>query len=275
MEKGYYREAGIDLSLDYSFETDAVALTGANQLPFAVVSGEQVLLGRAQGLPLVYVMNWYQNFPVGVSVKADSGILQPADLKGKRIGTPVLYGASYIGLRALLEAGGLKESDITLDTIGYNQVEALSVDQEQAVVVYVANEPVQLQAKGIAVNTLRVSDYLPLVGNGLITNETTLRENPDLVRRMVAATLRGLADARANPDEAYQISLKYVENLKAEDAVQRQVLEASIELWGDERLGDSDPQAWENMHDLLVRMGLLQKALDWQAAFSNDYLPEP
>ena len=275
MEKGYYREAGIDLSLDYSFETDAVALTGANQLPFAVVSGEQVLLGRAQGLPLVYVMNWYQNFPVGVSVKADSGILQPADLKGKRIGTPVLYGASYIGLRALLEAGGLKESDITLDTIGYNQVEALSVDQEQAVVVYAANEPVQLQAKGIAVNTLRVSDYLPLVGNGLITNETTLRENPDLVRRMVAATLRGLADARANPDEAYQISLKYVENLKAEDAVQRQVLDASIELWGDERLGDSDPQAWENMHDLLVRMGLLQKALDWQAAFSNDYLPEP
>mgnify|MGYP002347436961 CR=1 FL=1 len=275
IEKGYYREAGIDLNLDYSFETDAVALTGANQLPFAVVSGEQVLLGRAQGLPLVYVMNWYQNFPVGVSAKADSGILQPADLKGKRIGTPVLYGASYIGLRALLEAGGLKESDITLDTIGYNQVEALSVDQEQAVVVYAANEPVQLQAKGIAVNTLRVSDYLPMVGNGLITNETTLRENPDLVRRMVAATLRGLADARANPDEAYQISMKYVENLKAEDAVQRQVLEASIELWGDERLGDSDPQAWENMHDLLVRMGLLQKALDWQAAFSNDYLPEP
>ncbi len=275
IEKGYYREAGIDLNLDYSFETDAVALTGANQLPFAVVSGEQVLLARAQGLPLVYVMNWYENFPVGVSAKADSGILQPADLKGKRIGTPVLYGASYIGLRALLEAGGLKESDITLDTIGYNQVEALSVDQEQAVVVYVANEPVQLQAKGIAVNTLHVSDYLPMVGNGLITNETTLRENPDLVRRMVAATLRGLADARANPDEAYQISMKYVENLKAEDAVQRQVLEASIELWGDERLGDSDPQAWENMHDLLVRMGLLQKSLDWQAAFSNDYLPEP
>jgi len=275
VEKGYFKQAGVEIEFDYSFETDAVSLVGANELQFAVVSGEQVLLARAQGLPLVYVMNWYQNFPVGVSAKAGSGILQPADLKGKRIGTPVLYGASYIGLRALLEAGRLKESDITLDTIGYNQVEALSVDQEQAVVVYVANEPVQLEAQGVVVNTLRVSDYLPMVGNGLITNETTLRENPDLVRRMVSATLRGLADARANPDEAYQISMKYVENLKAEDAVQRQVLKASIELWGDERLGDSDPQAWENMHDLLVRMGLLQKALDWQAAFSNDYLPEP
>jgi NitT/TauT family transport system substrate-binding protein len=134
MEKGYYRQNGLDVQMDYSFETDAVALVGANQLQFAIVSGEQVLLGRAQGLPLVYVMNWYQQFPVGVASRADQNVRQPADLKGKRIGTPVLYGASYIGLRALLEAGGLKENDVTLDTIGFNQVEALSAGQEQAVV---------------------------------------------------------------------------------------------------------------------------------------------
>ncbi|NPV75378.1 MAG: ABC transporter substrate-binding protein [Anaerolineae bacterium] len=276
MEKGYYRQAGIELKIDYSFETDALALVGANQLQFAVVSGEQVLLARSQELPVVYVMAWYGKFPVGVTSLAKQGIQAPADLKGKRIGIPVLSGASYIGFRALLEAGGLKESDLKMDVIGFNQVEALVSGQSDAVVTYVANEPNVLASKGYEVNTLQVSDYKTLVANGLLTNEKTVQENPDLIRRMIKATLQGLADAAANPDEAFEISKKYVENLaQADQEVQRQVLASSIELWQLDPLGHSDPAGWENMQELLLEMGLIQKPLDLTKAYTNDFLPAP
>ena len=274
VEKGYFKEAGIQLEFDYKFETDGVALVGAGELPFAVVSGEQVLLARAQGLPVTYVAAWYQQYPVSVVAKSELGIVIPQDLKGKKIGLPGLFGASYIGLRALLNAGKLSESDVTLDAIGFNQVDMMAVGQQDIVVGYAANEPIQLRAQGIAVTELRVADYAQLAANGILANEKVIAENPELVRAFIGAFLKGLKDTLDDPDEAFTLSESYIPNFSDLDAdVQKQVLTTSIEQWHAERLGYSDPQAWENMQDVLLDMGLLTEKLDLNKAFTNEFIP--
>ena len=110
-----------------------------------------MLLARAQGLPVVYVMNWWNDFPVAVAAPASSGIRQPADLAGKRVGIPVLSGASYIGYRALLDAAGLEPDVARLDVIGFTQVETMLAGTVDAAVVYANNEPIQLEAQGMPV----------------------------------------------------------------------------------------------------------------------------
>lgn len=277
LERGYYAEEGIELEFDYSFETEGVKLVGAGELPFSLVSGEQVLLARAQGLPVVYVMAWWQDYPIAIAAPAESGIKEPQDLAGAQIGIPGAFGASYVGLRALLHSAGLTEEDITLDSIGFNQVEVLIAEQEQAVVVYANNEPLQLNARGYPVNVIRVADYVDLASNGILTNESMLSNNPDIVRGMIRATLRGLSDTIDDPGAAFDISKKYIEGLDqlsaADQDLQRAVLDKSIEFWKTDRPGFSDPQAWENMQEVLLEMGFIVEPMDLTAAFSNEYLP--
>ncbi len=276
VEKGYFAEAGLEIEFDYSFETNGVALVGAKELPFAVVSGEQVLMARGQELPIVYVLSWWKDYPVGVTSFTDSGITEPLDLKGKKIGIPGLFGASYVGFRALLDSVGLSEEDVVLDSIGYSQVEALTAGQEDAVVIYVNNEPLQLEARGYDVQTIRVADYVHLASNGIISNETVIAEEPELVQKMVDAFLKGVNDVIADPQEAFEVSKKYVDGLAglpAEDqSIQNDILLATIEFWKSERPGYSNGQAWENMYNVLLQMDLVPAGMDVNKAFTNEFI---
>lgn len=274
LEKDYFTEAGFDVTLEYGNEADAVALIGAGEQTFAIASGEQILLARAQGLPVIYVAAWYDEYPVGVVSLTEERTRVPENLAGATVGLPGLFGASYIGFIALLDAGGLTENDVTMLSIGFNQVEAIATQQAQSAVIYLANEPVVLRSMGYEVDVIRVADYMQLVSNGLVTNEKTLAENPEMVSAFIDALLQGIADTVENPIEAYDISKSYVENLAdAETDIQRKVLAESIALWQTDPLGYSEPAGWINMQQVLLNMGLLTEPLDLEKAFTNDLLP--
>lgn len=271
-EKGYFADEGLAVEFDYSLETDGVSLVGAGELPFAIVSGEQVILARAQDVPVVYIMEWFQRYPIAVISKVEAGIEEPADLAGRELGLPGFFGASYVGYAGLLAANGLTEADVNASEIGFSQVEALLTDQVEAVVGYANNEPVQLATQGEDVNVIYVADSADLVANGLIAGQEVIEEDPDLVRSIVRAVLRGLADTLADPDGAYEISKLYVEGL---DNSRRAVLEASLDLWRADVLGMTDLPSWQRTQAALLAINFMDQELDdLEAAFTNEFILE-
>jgi NitT/TauT family transport system substrate-binding protein len=272
-EKGYFAAEGLNVKFDYGFEADLIKLLASDKVQFVVGSGDQVILARAQGLPIVYVLQWFRQFPVSVVSLAEKGIVKPADLVGKSVGTPMLAGASYVGWKALVQAAGLPEAKISLQAVGYAQLASLTSGKVDAAICYIANEPVQLRALGRPVNEILVSDYADIVSNGLLTNEKSVKERPALVGALARALQKGIRDAVANPTEAFEICLKAVPEAGGDNrALQEAVLKRSIELWRTEQIGVSQRASWVASQDYMARAGLIDTISDVDKMFTNQFV---
>ncbi len=272
-EKGYFAEEGIEIAFDYAMENDLVQLVAANELQFAIGSGEQVFLARANGLPIRYVANWYRRYPVAVT-SIEHDLSNPKALEGLTVGLPGLFGANYIGWLALVQAAALDSDTIQLEAIGFNQVPVLVEGQVDAVVVYATNEPIQLEGAGYTPSTLYVADYVDLVSNGLITNELTIQEEPALVQGMARALLRGIQDTLDHPDEAFAIvTEQWVPEAGGDNAAgQRAVLEATLPFWQNDTPGILPLSAWEDSQAFMIAAGLLDQAIPLAELYTDQFV---
>lgn len=278
MEQGFFADEGIDLTLSYGFENDYLTLVGTGADDFMIGSGDQVILGRAQGLPVRYVLNWYSHYPVVLFSKSDAAIATPAEMAGKRIGLPGTYGANYVALRALLEAARLTEQDIQLESIGFTQAAAVSQGTVDAAVDYAVNGPVVLAQSGISTTVITLDNFLTMPANGLVTNERVIAQKPDLVVRLARAIVRSNAFTVANPDEAFAIALKYVPEAGGpNEAVNRAVFDASIPYWTPApglTPGSTLPADWEAAAAFMQRAGLAATLVPAEELFTNQFAEE-
>ncbi len=277
-ERGYFRDNGLDVTFQYGAESDLIKLVGTNQLQFMIGSGDQVILGRSQGVPVRYVFRWYRKFPVVVFAKAGKGINSPKDLAGKTVGISMLSGASYVAWKALTYATGLDPNKVNLQVIGFTQAAAVGQDRVDAALDYSVNGPVQLQQAGQAVTVLPVSDYMDLPSNGLITNDQTIRDHPELVRGLAQAFRRGLEDTLADPNAAFAASLRAVPEAGGSQAgVNRAIFDESLKLWQADPagLGASDPAMWQQAAAFMKQTGLIDQAVAAGDLYSNQFVTAP
>jgi len=276
-ELGYYKAAGLNVTLrHHNFGEDEFAAIAAGRENVIFAGGDEVLQARAKGLPLVYVANIFTQYPVTLIVPASSSIHTVADLRGHTIGVPGAYGATYIGLLGLLHSAGLTPKDVKIQSIGYTQVSALITHKVDAVMGYVNNEPIQFQKANFAVRTFSASQAQPLISNGLAAQEGELKAQPAAIRALIAATLKGVDYTIAHPQEAVQLSAKYVPGLNdsATAASALQVLNATIPVMQPNATqpGYNDPAAWQSMATFLQQVGQLTGQVDVTKTYSNAYL---
>lgn len=267
--KGYYKATGLNVTFNQGTVPDLIGSMVAGKNTFVFAGGDETLQARDKHVKAIDVATIFQKYPVSLIVPASSSIKTLADLKGHTIGVPGPYGSNYTGLLALLYSAKLSLSDVTVESINFTQVAALVGHKVDAVVGYSNNEPLQLRAKGFDVRTFDVSDYQPLVSNGIITTEDTYHNQPQMVRNFVQATLKGLKDVIADPSGAVTLCKPFIPG-SIDSALTLARLRASIAVWqSDKQLGYNDSATWSSMANFLVAQKIIGPVQDVMQAYDN------
>jgi NitT/TauT family transport system substrate-binding protein len=277
--KDFYKAEGIDVSFDNGTSPDLIKAVGAGKFKFALADPDTVISAREQTIPVTSVTGFYAQSPSAIISLPKAGITQPAQLKGKKIGLPGRFGSSYIGLLGVLNKVGLSEKDVDLQEIGFNQPPQLLAGKVDAVVGFANNDALQVQAQsGSKPNVILIADQIPFIGNGIVSNDDTIKGNDKLVQGVVRATLLGMQYTAAHQDEAFQITTRVVPEAGGQNAkLNQDVLAASVPLWKDKGteangLGYTDPAAWKAMEDVMVKAGIVKTPPPVDQLVTNKYV---
>lgn len=274
--EGFYKEQGLDVKLvegNGSGNTAQLAANGRADLAYAdAVSVSQLI---AKGAPLKIIATVYQSNPNAVLALKKLNIKSPKDLVGKKVAVPAGSSQSTM-LPLFLRANGLKESDVSLINMPPTSlVPSLLQGQVDAILGSIDSYQIQVEAQGATVDVFRFADYgVPTVSTSIFATQSILSANPDLVKKFVAASLKGWVFAMDNNDRAVK-DLKQVfptvnDKLAAQELVAIRPLFCS---GGAKYFGKAEDALWAKTQELLAEVKLLPSGQDPKSYYTHDFLP--
>jgi len=284
-DKGYFRDAGIDLDIrsgNGSGSAHRLVANGDSQ--FSYGSCASMVNLAAKGAPLISVAVIDAMGTEAVIVRPDAGVKKLTDLKGKSILTTANAGVNTF-FPLVLKNGGLNEGDVKITNVpdgalvsSYLQGAGGSV----GILGGLDDKPAEIKANGGAVPvTFAYSDFgVNQVGYCIVTNTETLKKNPDLVKRFVEATLKSYKEAEGNPDGAIAAMADIVGGTMAEDqgkAQARAVLDVTLGVLyskanTEKKLGLHVASDWDDMLNLMKKYNGLETDKPASAFYTNEFV---
>ncbi|MED3551665.1 ABC transporter substrate-binding protein [Cytobacillus praedii] len=275
-EKGYFEEEGLDVEIIMPGEAGADQLTASGKADFGVSYQESITQARVQGVPLVSVAAVIQHNTSGFASPAEKNIKSPKDFAGKTYGgwgSPVEKSV----LDSLMKIEKANVEDVSIVNMGdADFFTAVKRDIDFAWIYY-GWTGVEAELRGEKINMVYLTDYsekLDYYTPVLATNEKMIESYPETVKAFVKAASKGYKYTIENPKEAADILMKAAPDLDAELVKKSQEWLAphyqdDASRWGEQKL-----DVWKNYADWMFENGLLDKKLEAEKAFTNEFLPE-
>ncbi len=275
--KGYFKNEGLDVTIHPpSDPADILKLVGAGTDHFGISYQTEVLNARAANVPVKSVAALVQHPLNTIMTLKTANITRPKQLEGKKVGMSGVPSDEPL-LKTMLEADGGDFSKVEKVNVGTDLMPALLGNKVDAIIGgYGVHESIVAEQQGKPVNVMNIQDwgvpdYYELI---LVTNDDMLKQNPEVVRKFLRATVRGYSEVPQN--KAAALDLLKVANAETDLNVERSGLDLLIPYWtaNNVAFGTQTTERWQSYADWMRSKGLLEQEVKVSDCFTAEFLPK-
>lgn len=275
-EKGFYDEAGIDLTINPGGpQVNATSFVASGAATIGSVDSLVLIMANVKGMDLVAVGACFQDNPASIITLKESGIAKPADLIGKTVAhSPA--GTSWILSKAMLMKAG-----VDLDKVNYvvsSSNELLMNKNVDAKAGYTLNEALAITLAGYPTSVMPTIDYgINAYTEVLFLQRKTIEQNPDMVRRFLAATVKGYKFAYDNPELTVETLLRLNNQLDPNKEKQQLEMQRKYIFTGEaltKGVCTINPKSFEDTQNIMVSTGDLTTPIDTAKFVDPSFLPQ-
>ncbi len=273
--RGYYAEEGLKVTFQSAKGgVDVAKQVGAGNADIGGGIGDTPIIVRANGIPVKAVAVLGGRALTQLVATEESGIKGPADLKGKVVTTLSYQDTTYYALLGALSTAGLTKNDVQIQAAGPAGVWKLFVAGEADAMAAVPDWIGLARAQGKNVRIMPIEDYFPSMAQAILASDETIEKRPELIEKLVRATLKGMADIMQDPTGAAADYVKAIPQHKGKE----KAMEAVFRLYneyvypGQATLGAMDRARLEKVQAFYLEQGAIREASPLDNLYTNTFV---
>ena len=273
--KGYYKAEGLDVKFVAARGgVDVAKQVGAGNAVIGGAIGDTPIIARAQGIPIKAVAVLGSGSLTQLVSHKDERIESPRELRGKTVTVTAYTDTTYYALLGMLSKVGLTKNDVNIQAAGPAGVWQQFAAKKASAMAGVPDWTVSAMDAGAQVDILAADVYFKGMAQAILASDETIQKNPQLIQKLVRATLKGMKDIMANPKEAAKAYVAHVPVHKGkEEMIEKTMVLYNKYVYANQKTpGQMDEARLGELQKFYVSNGVVPVAAPLKDLYTNQFV---
>jgi NitT/TauT family transport system substrate-binding protein len=273
--RGYYKDEGLEVKfVTGRGGVDVAKQVGAGNAVIGGAIGDTPIIARAQGIPVKAVAVLGAGSLMQLVTHKDQHIESPRELRGKTVTVLSYTDTTYYALLGMMSKVKLTKADVDIQAAGPAGIWQQFLAGKSDGMASTPDWTVTVMEQGAQVDILPADVYFKSMAQAILASDDTIKNNPQLIQKLVRATVRGMKDIMADPKAAAKDYVAHVQSHKGKEAsIEKMFAMYNKYVYANQKVpGTMDEQRLADLQTFYVANGVVPKVTPLNELYTNQFI---